>query len=88
MKIAFFSNFLNHHQLPLCEALYNIKNVEFIFVACEETHQERLNMGYDDMNTKYPFVIRAYENSAMAEKIAMESDVVIFGSLVRQFWAV
>lgn len=80
MKIAFFSNFLNHHQLPLCEALYGTEGVEFIFVACEKIPEDRIKMGYEDMNTKYPFVLRAYEDSAAAEKVALEYDAVIFGA--------
>lgn len=80
MKIAFFSNFLNHHQLPLCQAFCNTAGVEFVFVACEKIPDDRLKMGYEDMNTKYSFVVRAYEDSAEAEKVAREYDVVIFGA--------
>ncbi len=80
MKIAFFSNFLNHHQLPLCQVFCNTAGVEFVFVACEKIPQDRLKMGYEDMNTKYSFVVRAYEDSAEAEKVAREYDVVIFGA--------
>ncbi len=80
MKIAFFSNFLNHHQLPLCLALNEMQDVEFVFVACEKITDERIGMGYEDMNEKYPFVVRAYEDYAEAEKIATEYDVAIFGS--------
>lgn len=87
MKIAFFSNFLNHHQLPLCEVLYNSEGVEFLFVACERIPEERLKMGYEDMNTKYPFVLRAYEESDAAEKVAVEYDAVIFGACPTSYLA-
>lgn len=81
MTIAFFSNFLNHHQLPLCRAFLAKGNVKFIFVACEPINQERLTMGYEDMNA-YPFVLRAYEGEEQdveATHIAESYDVVIFG---------
>ncbi len=87
MKIAFFSNFLNHHQLPLCEALYGTDGVEFTFVACEKIPEDRIKMGYEDMNTKYPFVLRAYEDSEAAEKVALEYDVVIFGACPTSYLA-
>ena len=87
MKIAFFSNFLNHHQLPLCQALYNTEGVEFLFVACERIPADRLKMGYEDMNEEYPFVIRAYEDQVIAEKIAVEYDVVIFGACPTNYLA-
>ena len=80
MKIAFFSNFLNHHQLPLCLALAENSQVEFRFVACEKIPEDRLQMGYTDMNSTYPFVVRAYENEERAKMIAREYDVVIFGA--------
>ncbi|MBR2871313.1 MAG: glycosyltransferase family 4 protein [Clostridia bacterium] len=82
MKIALFSNFLNHHQLPLCNAFLSKEGVEFSFVATEPIHEERKNMGYEDMNA-YPFVVRAYENEVqkkLAMQIATNYDVVIFGA--------
>ena len=82
MKIAFFSNFLNHHQLPLCEEFLHHGNVDFVFVATEPISQDRLDMGYENMNN-YPFVVRAYENDGekeLALKIAKEYDVCIFGA--------
>lgn len=80
MKIAFFSNFLNHHQLPLCLALAGSEKVQFSFVACEKISEDRLQMGYIDMNFAYPFVVRAYEDEEEAKRIAREYDVVIFGA--------
>lgn len=83
MKIVFFSNFLNHHQLPLCIEFANQKDVEFIFVATEQIPKERLDMKYFDMNTAYDFVLRAYENAdseLRAYELAENADVVIFGS--------
>ena len=80
MRIALFSNFLNHHQLPLCEALVARDDVEFKFVACERISDDRLNMGYADMNKQYHFVVRAYETPDEAVKIAETYDAVIFGA--------
>ena len=79
MKIAFFSNFLNHHQLPFCQSLMSIEGVEFKFVVWRETEIEKLNMGYEDMNNQYSFVVKAYENEEEAFKIAREYDVVLMG---------
>lgn len=84
MTITFFSNFLNHHQLPLCKefiALIGEKN--FHFVSSEQIHDERKKMGYEDMNIKYQFVIRSYESQEKmneAIKLAHESDIAIIGS--------
>lgn len=83
MQITFFSNFLNHHQLPFClEMMKHLEN-QFTFVETEPIEQERLDMGYEDMGEKYPFVLKSYKNDecyARALKIGFESDVVIIGS--------
>ncbi len=81
MKVTFISNFLNHHQLPIAEEFYAILGAEFVFVATEELPQERVNLGYHNMNGKYPFCINAYQDEKtwnLCEKIVFESDVVIF----------
>lgn len=83
MKVAFFSNFLNHHQLPLCLAFKERLGDNFVFVATSSIPEERLNMKYEDMNHKYPFVLCSYEskqNYELSQKIALEYDVVIIGS--------
>lgn len=83
MKITFFSNFLNHHQLPLCREFCKKEGVEFIFVATEPIPRDRLDMGYENMNEKYDFVLRAYDGGSSlqeAEDLARECDVMIFGA--------
>lgn len=82
MKITLFSNFLNHHQYPLCNEFLKLPDTDFHFVATETIPDERVSLGYSDMN-KEAFVIREYESDAQkktAEKLCAESDVVIFGS--------
>ncbi|MGB4581283.1 MAG: glycosyltransferase family 4 protein [Coriobacteriia bacterium] len=88
MKVAFFSNFLSQHQLPLCEAMAARLGDGFTFVACEQIHQERVALGFEDMNAAYPFVLRAYENAAAygcARALARECDVLIVGSAPQEF---
>ena len=88
MKVAFFSNFLNHHQLPFCFAMCKETGNQFTFVATEKIPQERLNMGYADMNAAYPFVLRTYESQEAeqkAEQLAMDCDVIITGSAPEKY---
>ena len=89
MTITFFSNFLNHHQLPLCQELIKqIGEDNFHFVSSERIHAERAKMGYDDMNVKYPFVVRTYESQEQMDyaiRLAHESDVAIIGSALPAF---
>ncbi len=82
MRVAFVSCYLNHHQLSLCEELRK-RCDDFCFVATSRISDSRLSLGYEDMNEKYDFVVRAYEKGFAKEKlreILLESDAVIFGS--------
>ena len=83
MKIVMISNFMNHHQLPFSQGILSQDGVEYTFVALEAIPQERLDMGYEDMNHKYPFVLCAYdseEKRRQAEKLIDDADVAIYGS--------
>lgn len=82
MKITLYSNYLNHHQLPFCEALLKLTDGQFKFVAEDPITQVRLNLGYEDMNQK-DFVVRAYESkeaAAEAAQLAVDSDIIIVGA--------
>lgn len=82
MIVTFFSNYLNHHQMPLCREFLALDNVEYHFVATTPISKERLRMGYADMNME-PFVIRAYESEQThleALRLARESDIIIHGN--------
>lgn len=90
MNIAFFTNFMNHHQLPLCLALQTIPNVQFTFVATEPVPGERLDMGYHDMNAQFEFILKTYEDDNLqkeALRIARKYDVVIFGNAPEYYLA-
>lgn len=74
MKIVFVTNFLNHHQLPLCEEF--LKYADFKFVAMQKVPQNRLDMGYSDMNEQYPFVVKTYKGEDCSI-LVNEADAVI-----------
>ena len=79
MKLTFFSNFMNHHQLPFCLEMVKVLGDDFKFVATKQIPDERIKLGYEDMNSKYDFVVSAYKDVELAKKLAIESDIVIFG---------
>lgn len=82
MKIVFFSNYLSHHQAPFCREIQKIAGVEFTFVAFEPVKEERLALGYEDMNM-YPYVLRAYESDSQYQKmldLCHEADILICGN--------
>lgn len=87
MTLTFFSNFLIHHQTPFCEAMVKRIGDGFRFVATEPVPQERLDMGYRDLEDA-PYAVNAYKDDASyreAMRLGEESDVVIIGSAPDEF---
>ena len=83
MRVVFISNYLNHHQLPLAQAFCDLPGVDYTFVATTPFNSSRAAMGYEDVNSKYGFVHRAYESPMheyLAHSLVNEADIVIVGS--------
>ena len=88
MKIVFVSNYMNHHQLPFSLALSQNQEIEYTFIATSRVPKFRLDLGYEDMNTKYDFVLPTYkskENFNKALSLCEEADVVIYGEANKIF---
>lgn len=82
MTVVFISNYLTHHQLPFCTEMKRLTENRFYFIATEPIEQEKLTLGYADMNHDYDFVICTFDGEIQrerAKKLISESDVVIQG---------
>ena len=75
MKVAFVSNFFNHHQKPFSDAMN--RKCEYRFIATSEMPAERVALGYQ--NVTEPYVINPQDGDGAAEYIA-KADIVIIGS--------
>lgn len=83
MRVTFYSNFLNHHQLPFCQEMVRLLGDSFTFVATKAFDPAVVSAGYQDMNTSYDFCLPSYLDAAASEKahnLAVESDVIVHGS--------
>lgn len=81
MKIVFLSNYYNHHQAPLCEALSAQAGVTFRFVACGEMTEERRKM-WGEWRCLPDFVLVPKTQTdwdAVSQDI-LDADAVIVGS--------
>jgi len=82
MKIAFVTNFYNHHQKPLADALYSMLGDDYYFIETAPITEERLKMGWGG-EEKPSYVLQNYSDEAAKEKcreIIDTADVVIIGS--------
>ncbi len=81
MKIVFVSNYFNHHQRPLCEALLSGCD-SFFFIATDEMREERRKLGYAFEEPGY--VLRAFGGDGLerAKQLIASADVLIHGGVV------
>lgn len=82
-KVVFFSNYLNHHQLPFCNELVKLTNNNFNFVSQKAISEKRIALGYKNISNDYDFNVKTYESKENLDKayqLANDADYVLFGS--------
>lgn len=82
MTIAFFSNFINHHQVYLADELYHLTDGNYNFVELIPMPEWLKNSGYPDFSMR-PYVLQAWkdnERMKYAEFLAENVDVLLIGS--------
>lgn len=83
IQVVFFSNFINHHQVLLCDELYKQLSGNFIFVETTDMPAEFKRNGYADYS-KRSYVLQAWKNEEsykQAEELAISADVAMVGSV-------
>ena len=79
IKVVFVSNYINHHQLPVSNALYSDECLDYTFIQTEKMEEERVKMGWGLEVNVIPFVKCYYDAPNDCEKLIMDADIVIFG---------
>ena len=81
MIIAYFSNFLNHHQKLVADELASTEGIDYIFVETVPMYDWLKKGGYTDYS-QVSYVLRAWENEENRQKaieLAKTADVALFG---------
>ncbi|MCH5270439.1 MAG: glycosyltransferase family 4 protein [Lachnospiraceae bacterium] len=81
MRVTFVSNYINHHQMPFCEAMYERLKEEYCFIQTEPMEEERVKMGWDASLAELPYVRKYYEEEVVCKELIEQSDVVLFGGV-------
>lgn len=84
MTFTFVSNYINHHQIPLCDALYRELGEDYTFIQTMPMEQERVDMGWSVDVRQLSYVRCLYEEEYECLKRIAESDVVLFGWTERE----
>jgi len=80
MKVTFVSNYINHHQIPLCNVLYEHLGENYVFIQTEPMEEERIRLGWNPEEMP-AYVKLSYEERESCERLVLESDVVIWGGV-------
>ncbi len=75
---VFISNYLNHHQIPFCDAMYKLLGGDFVFIQTEAMDQERVRMGWEK-NLKAPYLKMYYEEPDLCRELIASAAVALFG---------
>ena len=68
LQFVFVSNYLNHHQIPFCDAMYRLLGGSFVFVQTERVEEERIRMGWRENNEK-PYLKLYYEEPEQCRRL-------------------
>ena len=79
MTITFVSNYINHHQIPFSNAMYEQLGRDYCFIQTEPMEEERRNMGWSLEEGRIPYVHCLYEEEDFCIRKIMESDCVLAG---------
>lgn len=81
MKLAFFNNNLNHHQVFVADEFYRLLGDEYIYVATAAHDKIGLKGGLDYSSRPYLLVIsESNKNKQHALELARTADVCVFGA--------
>ncbi len=77
--VVFAANYINHHQIPFCEALLERVGEGFTFVQLEEMEEERRAMGWEDRSEELPWVLKWEEDRLEAQREILSCDLLLVG---------
>lgn len=87
MTITFFTNFINHHQVPVADEFYKLLGANYTFVSTEPMPQRFKENGYPEFSDKQ-YLLNSYESREKKEialSLGLNSDIVIIGSAPEEF---
>ena len=84
MKITMISNYINHHQIPFSNALYEKLGEDYRFIQTEPMEEERIQMGWGVEAEKIPYVLFLDKQLDLCKQLIEESDILLVGWMERE----
>lgn len=78
MNVVFISNYINHHQIPFCNAMCRLLKGEFTFIQTEKMEEQRVRMGWHP--SERPEYVRCYyEEPELCRRLTADCSIALFG---------
>ena len=84
MKITMISNYINHHQIPFSNALYEKLGADYHFIQTEPMEEERIQMGWGLDAEKIPYVLFLDKDLELCKQLINDSDILLVGWMERE----
>ncbi len=84
MKITMISNYINHHQIPFSNALYEMIGEDYHFIQTEPMEEERIQMGWGVEAERIPYVLFLDKQLELCKRLIDESDILLVGWMERE----
>lgn len=81
MKLTIVSNYINHHQIPLANELFQKLGKEFAFIQTQPMEEDRVKMGWGSEVAALSYLKLYYEEPDECAELIMDSDIVLFGGV-------
>lgn len=78
MKFIMVSNYINHHQIPFCNAMSRELAGDFLFIQTEPMEEERVRMGWQ-ADHELSYVRYFYKEPEECTRLIMDARAVLFG---------
>lgn len=86
MKLVFYCNYLNHHQVLVADELYKLLGSGYAFVATLPRNEKELKGGADYSSRPYCILAgESHEAHERALEIARTADVCVFGACSQEY---
>lgn len=84
MKITMISNYINHHQIPFSNALFEKLGDGYHFIQTEHMEEERIQMGWGVEAEKIPYVLFLDKDLEQCKQLINDSDILLVGWMERE----
>lgn len=79
VTVTMISNFINHHQIPFCNEMYERLGDSFTFIQTEPMEEERAGMGWGVDEDSIPYLKLLYKDEESCRKLIDECDMLLVG---------